>query len=132
MTRTFNPESYGKLLAEYQPKIITTEEENSQAIALALTLEHRPNRTPEEEMLLQLLVTLIEQFEETHYPILQGTPNSMLMHLMDARDMTTEALAEVIGSLDVAVQIVNGDRTISKTQAQALADYFRVDVSLFT
>lgn len=132
MTRTFNPESYGKLLAKYQPKIITTEEENEQAIALALTLEYRPNRTPEEEMLLQLLVTLIEQFEETHYPILPSTPNSMLMHLMDARNMTTEALAEVIGSLEVALQIVNGDRTISKTQAEALADYFHVNVSLFT
>lgn len=82
-------------------------------------------------MLLQLLVTLIEQFEETHYPILQGTPNSMLMHLMEARDITTEALAEVLGSLEVALQIVNG-RTISKTQAEALADYFHVDVSLFT
>ncbi len=82
-------------------------------------------------MLLQLLVTLIEQFEETHYPILKGTPNLMLMHLMDARDMTTEALAEVLGSLEVAVQIVNG-RTISKTQAQALANYFHVDASLFT
>ncbi|MDZ8105359.1 MAG: hypothetical protein RM338_06985 [Nostoc sp. DedQUE12a] len=66
MTRTFNPESYAKLLAEYQPKIITTEEENEQAMAvdkplcvyaLALTLDHRPNRTPEEEMLLDLLVT---------------------------------------------------------------------------
>ncbi len=54
MTRTFNPESYAKLLAEYQPKIITTEEENEQAMsidkplciyALALTLDHRPNRT---------------------------------------------------------------------------------------
>lgn len=131
MTRTFNPESYGKLLAEYQPKIITTEEENEQAIGLALTLEHRHNRTPEEEMLLQLLVTLIEQFEETHYPILKGTPNSMLMHLMDARDMTTDALAEVVGSLEIALQIVNGDRTISQTQAEALADYFHVDVSLF-
>ncbi|OUL30125.1 transcriptional regulator [Nostoc sp. RF31YmG] len=122
-----------KLLAEYQPKIITTEAENEQAIALALTLEHRPNRTPEEEMLLQLLVTLIEQFEETHYPILPSTPNSMLMlmHLMDARDMTTEAIAQVIGSLEIALQIVNGS-TISKTQAEALADYFNVDVSLFT
>jgi HTH-type transcriptional regulator / antitoxin HigA len=26
MTRTFNPESYGKLLAEYQPKTITTDD----------------------------------------------------------------------------------------------------------
>ncbi|MEH2233554.1 MAG: helix-turn-helix domain-containing protein [Nostoc sp.] len=132
MTRTFNPESYAKLLAEYQPKIITTEEENEQAIALALTLDHRPNRTPEEEMLLQLLVTLIEKFEENYYQIPQGTPNSMLIHLMEARDITAEALAEVIGSLEVVLQIVNGDRTISKTQAETLADYFHVDVSLFT
>jgi HTH-type transcriptional regulator/antitoxin HigA len=132
MTRTFNPESYGKLLAEYQPKTITTEEENEEAIRLAQNLEHCPNRTPEEEMLLEVLVTLIEKFEETHYPIPQGTPHSMLMHLMDARDMTTEALAEVIGSLEVALQIVNGDRTISQTQAKALANYFHVDASLFT
>jgi HTH-type transcriptional regulator / antitoxin HigA len=132
MTRTFNPESYGKLLAEYQPKTITTEEENEQAIKLALTLEHRPNRTPEEEMVLELLVTLIEKFEESHYPIPQGTPNSMLIHLMDAGDITTEALAEVIGSLEVVREIVKGERTITKIQAAALADYFHVDASLFT
>ncbi|YAF99068.1 MAG: type II toxin-antitoxin system HigA family antitoxin (plasmid) [Nodularia sp. CChRGM 3473] len=132
MTRTFNPDSYGKLLAEYQPKIITTAEENEQAIKLALILEYRPNRTPEEEMLLELLLTLIEKFEQIHYPIPEGTPHSMLIHLMDAGDVTTEALAEVIGSLEVALQIVNGDRTISKTQAEALADYFHVDASLFT
>ncbi|WP_414546577.1 helix-turn-helix domain-containing protein [Nostoc sp. CCY0012] len=132
MTRTFNPDSYGKLLAEYQPKIITTEEENEQAIKLALTLEHRPKRTPEEDILLELLLTLIEKFEQIHYPIPKGTPHSMLIHLMDAGDVTTEALAEVIGSLEVALQIVNGDCTISKTQAEALADYFHVDASLFT
>ncbi|BAY13963.1 helix-turn-helix domain-containing protein [Calothrix sp. NIES-2098] len=131
MTRTFNPESYGKLLAEYQPKTIITEEENEAAIRLALTLEHRPNRTPEEDMLLELLLTLIEKFEETHYPIPQGAPNSMLIHLMDAKDVTTEALANVIGSLEVVREIINGDRTISKTQAEALANHFNVDASLF-
>jgi HTH-type transcriptional regulator/antitoxin HigA len=131
MTRTFNPESYGKLLAEYKPKTITTEEENEEAIKLAQNLEHRPNRTPEEEILLELLVTLIEKFEETHYPIPQGTPHSMLMHLMDARDITTEALADVIGSLEVVREIINGERTINKTEAEALANYFHVDASLF-
>ncbi|MEH2420926.1 MAG: hypothetical protein V7K48_08345 [Nostoc sp.] len=57
----------------------------------------------------------------------------------DPRDTTSEALAELIGSLEIALQIVNGDspletlcdRTISKTQAEALADYFNVDISLF-
>jgi hypothetical protein len=62
-------ESYGQLLAKYQPKAITTESENEQAIALAQELEHRNNRTLEEDALLELLVTLIEKFEETYYPI---------------------------------------------------------------
>jgi HTH-type transcriptional regulator/antitoxin HigA len=132
MTRTFNRESYGKLLAEYQPKTITTEEENSLAIALAQDLEHRPNRTPEEDMLLELLVTLIEKFEETHYPIPEGTPQQMLMHLMEARDMTKEALADVLGSLEVALEIINGERNITKAEAKMLAEYFHVDASLFT
>jgi HTH-type transcriptional regulator / antitoxin HigA len=131
MTRTFNPESYGKLLAEYQPKTITTEEENEQALKLAQSLEYRPNRTPEEDVLLELLVTLIDKFEEAHYPIPQGTPHSMLMHLMDARDATTEALVDVIGSLEVVQKIINGERIINKTEAEALANYFHVDVSLF-
>ncbi len=131
MTRTFNPQSYGKLLAKYQPKTITTEEENEQAIKLAQNLEHRPNRTPEEKMLLELLVTLIEKFEETNYPIPQGKPNSMLMHLMDARDTTPEALADVIGSLEIVREIINGTRSMSKTEAETLAEFFHVDASLF-
>lgn len=84
MTRTFNAESYGKLLALYQPKTISTEEENEQAIALAEELEHRPNKTPEEETLLELLITLIEKFEDKYYPIPKGTASSMLLHLMEA------------------------------------------------
>jgi HTH-type transcriptional regulator/antitoxin HigA len=83
-------------------------------------------------MLLELLMTLIEKFEETHYPIPQSTPNSMLIHLMEARDMTPEVLAEVIGSLGLALQIVNGNRTINRAEAELLADYFHVDASLFT
>ncbi|MEH2420692.1 MAG: transcriptional regulator [Nostoc sp.] len=131
MSRTFNPESYGKLLAEYQPKTITTGEENERAIALVQDLEHRSHLIPEEEMLLELLITLIEKFEETHYPISQGTPHSMLMHLMEAGDITPEALVNVIGSKEVILEIVNGDRSINKAQAEALADYFHLDASLF-
>jgi HTH-type transcriptional regulator / antitoxin HigA len=132
MTHTFNPESYAKLLAQYQPKTITTEEENERAIALATELEHRTRRTPEEDILLELLVTLIEKFEEAHYPIPQGTPHSMLQHLMDARELAPEALAQVIGSKQAVFEIISGQSSITKAQAQALADFFKVDISFFS
>ncbi len=101
------------------------------AIKLAEDLEHRLNRTPEEDILLELLVTLIEKFEENHFPIPEGTPHSMLMHLIDARDITPEALVQVLGSWDIVQGILNGDIIITQTQAVALGDYFRVDPNLF-
>lgn len=131
MTRTLNPEAYARLLAQHQPKIILTEEENDAAIALAEELEHRPHRTPEEDALLELLVTLIEKFEAEHYPIPEGNPHSILLHLMEARDLKQEDLVGVLGSKDVASEVVNGKRSISKAQAKALAEFFKVDANLF-
>ncbi|MEH2075743.1 MAG: transcriptional regulator [Nostoc sp.] len=131
MTRTFNPESYGQLLAKYQPKIITTEQENEEAIALAQDLEHRLNRTLEEEAILELLVTLIEKFEETHYLIPEGTALSMLFHLMEAQDIEPKALVGVIGSWETVLKIINGETNISKSQAKALGELFKVDEALF-
>ena len=131
MTLTFNSESYGALLAKYQPKVITTEEENEQALAVAQELEHRSERTPEEDALLELLITLIEKFEDEYYPIPEGTPHQILLHLMQENDIKQEDLISVIGSRGVVSEVVNGKRGISKAMAKTLAEFFSIDVGLF-
>ena len=131
MTLTINPESYSQLLALYQPKVIETEAENDLAIAKATELEHKVARTIEEDAILELLVTLIEKFEDENYPIPEGTPHSMLLHLMESNDIKQENLVGVIGSRGVVSEVVNGKRSISKAQAKALAEFFSVDVGLF-
>ena len=131
MTLTINSETYGQLLVKYQPKVIATESENELAIALASELEYKTNRTLEEEAILELLVTLIEKFEDEHYPIPEGTPNQMLINLMEASNIKQENLVGIIGSRGVVSEVVNGKRSISKAQAKALAEFFSVDVGLF-
>lgn len=131
MIPTFSPVTYANLLAKYQPKAIDTEEENEAAIAVAEELDRRQNRTLEEDALLKLLAILIERFEDEHYPIPEGTPHSMLLHLMEARDLKQEELVGVIGSRGIVSEVVNGKRGISKAQAKALAEFFKVDVGLF-
>jgi HTH-type transcriptional regulator / antitoxin HigA len=131
MTLTFNRNAYGSLLLQYQPKVIQSEEENEAAIALATELEHRANLTTEESALLDLLVTLIEQYEAEHYPIPQSSPLDMLIHLMESRECKQEDLIGIIGSRGVVSEVVNGKRSISKSQAKALAEYFNVDVGFF-
>jgi HTH-type transcriptional regulator / antitoxin HigA len=47
---------YIYLLSEYQPKLIKTEEENEQALAMVEKLMHLSNRTPEQQELYELLI----------------------------------------------------------------------------
>ncbi len=58
---------YGRLLAKFAPKVIETEAENEAALAVVESLMKKGDdrRSQEEEALLELLVSLIEQFEKT-------------------------------------------------------------------
>ncbi len=69
MTITFDKDVYGKLLADVQPKVITSEEENERYLEIVEKLMACKNRTLEQNALLKLLVTLIEDFEEQHYQL---------------------------------------------------------------
>jgi HTH-type transcriptional regulator / antitoxin HigA len=130
MIHTINRNVYGDLLAQHQSKAIETEAENDAAIILAESLEHR-QRTPEEDALLELLIILIEKFEETSYPVPNLEADRMLIHLMEARNMKQEELVGVIGSRGVVSEIVNGKRSISKAQSKVLGELFHVSPSLF-
>jgi HTH-type transcriptional regulator / antitoxin HigA len=131
MIRTFDAKSYTDLLVRYQPKPIATEAENDAAIALACELEHAPMRSLEEELFLELLITLIEKFEAENYPIPTGSAGSMLQHLMDARDLDKSDLIPVLGTKKEVEKIMVGERAIEIDEARKLADFFRVDISLF-
>ena len=48
-------------------KLIKTEEKNEKALAIVEQLMHRDNLTPEEDELDELLITLIEKFEQDYY-----------------------------------------------------------------
>jgi HTH-type transcriptional regulator / antitoxin HigA len=50
---------------------------------------------------------------------------------MEARDLKQENLIGIIGSRGAVSEVVNGKRSINKSQAKALAEFFSVDVGLF-
>jgi HTH-type transcriptional regulator / antitoxin HigA len=137
-TLSINPESYGALLSKYLPMPITSEDDNERALELVQNLMAIANRTPEEDSLLELLVQLIERFEDEHYSFEEfasqntlATPRSILLHLMGEHDLKQADLVGIIGSRGVVSEVVNGKRDISKAQASALAQLFHVDVGLF-
>jgi HTH-type transcriptional regulator / antitoxin HigA len=131
MTHTFDAKSYTDLLVRYQPKPIATEAENDAAIAIAQDLEHRSQRTPEEDLFLELLVTLIEKFEVDNYPIPKASGISMVQHLLEARGLSQADLISILGTKAAVTEIINGQRKIELHEARKLANFFHVDASLF-
>ncbi|MDJ0798173.1 MAG: transcriptional regulator [Calothrix sp. MO_167.B12] len=121
-----------ELLSEYQPKLIRNEQENEKVLAIVEELMHRQNRSPEENELYELLITLVEKFEQEYYsPGTASNPHSMLLFLMEQRGMKQADLVGVIGSKGVVSEVINQKREISKAQAKALGELFHVDPALF-
>lgn len=131
MIPTTECKNYGSLLAEVQPTVITTEAENDRALQMAERLMFKQDRTPDENKLLDLLVLLIERFEEEFYQPPVTSPHEVLLHLMEAKGVRQADLIGVIGSSGVVSEVVNGKRSISKAQAKALGDFFSVSSALF-
>lgn len=131
MTVTFDRATYSNLLAEIAPKAIETEEEYDRLLAVAERLTFAKNSTPEEGALYKLLVTLIEVYETENYPIDKPDPHEILQHIMESSGTRQADLVGIIGSSGVVSEVVNGKRAISKAQAKALGDYFKISPSLF-
>lgn len=132
MTLTINPEIYGELLAKFQPQVITTETENERAISLAETLANKPKLTPEEDQLLELLITLIEKFEAEHYDLDNlSTPLSRLLLLIEANKLSQSDLIGIFGSKEFTSEVINGKKNISKQVALKLGKKFNLDSALF-
>ncbi|MEH2043308.1 helix-turn-helix domain-containing protein [Nostoc sp.] len=131
MTLTFNPEKYKELLTAYLPKLIKIEAENEQALEIVEDLIHR-ERTPEEDELYQLLITLIEKFEQEYYqPSQQKNPTSMLLFLLEESERSRDYLVSVLGTENLVDNILNGQEKINIEQARKLGEFFHVDSSLF-
>ena len=131
--KTLDKEVYGSLLASIQPKVIETEEENELYLAEVgklMTLDEQ--MTPEQEQLLKLLVTLVEQFEEQNYQLKPAQPHEILNELMLARGLNKKELLGIFGSQDIVSEVINGKRSISKAQAKKLGAFFNVSPALFT
>ncbi len=87
--------------------------------------------SPEKDRLLDLLSALVERYEDEteHFPA--SPPHRMLRFLMEQNDLQQVDLVKIFGSSGRVSEVVNGKRSISKAQAKALGEFFKVSPELF-
>jgi HTH-type transcriptional regulator / antitoxin HigA len=137
MNLTINQSEYLQLWAQVEivPKVIESEDEYRQFLAVAEgLLVKRERRTSEETTLFRLIVKLIEDYESKHYNLDdwgKSTPNEILQHIMAASGMERRDLVEIIGSESAVEEMISGTRSISKFEAEKLGEIFKVSPNLF-
>jgi HTH-type transcriptional regulator / antitoxin HigA len=131
MTQTIDLKVYGQLVAEVMPKVIETEDEYEQFLAVAERLTFKQQQTPEESALYDLVTMLVETYEAQHYEIEKSSPLEVLLHIIESSEIAVAELADIFGSCEITNQILAGQRLIDVSQAEALAERFKLSPQIF-
>jgi HTH-type transcriptional regulator/antitoxin HigA len=126
-----NPAKYGRLCATVVPKVIESDEEFDRLVEQMEALDRKENPTPEEDALSALLMKLIQDYDDLHYPLPDVPPHKMIAFLMDQRHLRQADLLPVFGSRSVASEVLAGKREPSKAHIRKLAAFFHTSAELF-
>jgi antitoxin component HigA of HigAB toxin-antitoxin module len=123
--------AYESLLLEYKPRPIRTAGEHARALKHVERLM-KPNLGRAESELVELLSTLIEQYELAQLPTPHLSPAVRLSELLAAREVSQAHLsrATTIGTATIS-SILAGRRGISKANAVKFARFFGVSPAEF-
>lgn len=130
-TVAYDTSLYREILTKNPPHVIRTEEENEKYLVEVENLLSRANLSAEEREYADLLIVLIEKFEEQYQIQPAATPLDVLLHLMDAHDLKQADLANIFGGKGNASAVLNGKRGLSRIHIQRLSERFHVSPAIF-
>ncbi len=99
-------------------KIIKTQEEYQEALdEIERSLLDTPDPNSPEGRLLEVLIKLVEDYEEESFPISLPDPVEYLKYYMDSRGLKQKDLAPFIGSTGRVSEVLTGKRKLTKDMA---------------
>ncbi len=93
-------------------KPIKTEIDYEEALQTVESLMNAKIGTPEGDK-LDVLVTLIEAYEEKHHPVLPPEPVEAIIHQMESQGLSRNDLIPIFGSRARVSEILNKKRSLS-------------------
>ena len=113
------------------PTTISSERQHEHYLAVLDRLTSKAHRSQNEEKYAELLVTLIEAYEEENFAIPDAAPVDVLRSLMEANHLRQKDLAPVFGSESIVSEVLNGKRELNRTQIEKLSRRFGVSPAVF-
>jgi len=125
-------ESYPTLLSEIQPEVVHDEAMNERFISILHDLDRRWDAlTTDERRLHELLVLIIQDFEERTYKIRAATPIEVIEELMAANNLKNKDLVGIFPTESVVSEVLNGKRSLTVDHIKRLSERFNVSPAVF-
>lgn len=125
--------AYATLLQEFVPRPISSQQAYQRTLKQIDGLIRKAKRSRAEDDLLELLATLVEQYEiRQGYRVPELSPRDRLAGLIEAHGLTQTELSRRCQVPRTTInEILAGRRSISKANALRLANYFGVRAEEF-
>jgi HTH-type transcriptional regulator/antitoxin HigA len=122
---------YAALISEFPLRPIRIADELARALAVARSLMGGGLDGGESDY-LEILVSLIEQYEEKICPISRPTDAEMLRFLLESRGVNQATLSRETGIAESAIsEVLSGKKALRRQHIGAIAGYFRVSPAVF-
>jgi HTH-type transcriptional regulator/antitoxin HigA len=113
------------------PTPITSERQHEEYLAVLDRLANKEKPSSDEEKYAEVLMTLIEAYEEEHHSIPDASPVEVLRALMDGNGLRQKDLIPIFGSESIVSEVLNKKRELNKNHIEKLSKRFRVSPAVF-
>ncbi|MGA2073997.1 MAG: transcriptional regulator [Terriglobia bacterium] len=113
------------------PTPITSERQHEEYLSVLDKLATKEHATSEEEKYAEVLMTLIEAYEQEHHRVPDASPLEVLRALMEANNLRQKDLVPIFGSEGIISEVLHKKRGLSKTHIQKLSARFHVSPAVF-
>lgn len=124
-------QTYSELLQAFPPRPIKSEEELLANQKVINSLIDRAPLTPDEEDYLNVLGTLVYEYEQTQEPIPDIYGVDILKVLMEENDLRQKDFIHVFKTESIASAILNKKRKLTTRHIQELAEFFQISPAAF-
>ena len=110
-------------------KAVKTEKDYKNALKRIEELFDSKFNTPEGDE-LDILVTLVSRYEETHYPIPEPDPIEAIRFMMEQMGIDDNGLGEILKSRSRASEILNRKRKLSIEHIRRIKKYLKIPADI--
>ncbi|MFB2934510.1 type II toxin-antitoxin system HigA family antitoxin [Aerosakkonemataceae cyanobacterium BLCC-F154] len=126
-TGTTNTNEYIELLKKFPPRPINSEEELLATQKVIDSLIDRSELTLDEQDYLNVLGTLVYEYEQLHHePIPDIFGAELIEALLIEYNLQPQDLVPIFGNESIVSEVLSGQRQLTENQIRQLADLFNM------